>query len=71
MGAASASGESLVSVGNSALFDASASTDGLSYTTDGSGFNQKTFTLSTWFYLGSNTDSIGGVGWPIFASDHH
>ena len=70
MGAAAASGESLVEVGNSALFDASASTDGLSYTTDGSGFNQKIFTLSTWFYLGSDTSSIGGVGWPIFASDH-
>ena len=71
MGAAAAtSGTSLVSVGNSALFDASASTDGLSYTTDGSGFNQKTFTLSTWFYLGKETGSIGGVGWPIFASDH-
>ncbi len=68
--AAAASGDSLVQVGNSALFDASASTDGLSYTTDGSGFNQQTFTLSTWFYLGSNTASIGGVGWPIFASDH-
>jgi len=65
-----ASGVPVVSVGNSALFDASASTDGLSYTTDGSGFNQKTFTLSTWFYLGSDTSSIGGVGWPIFASDH-
>jgi len=70
MGAASAGGANLVSIDNSALFDASASTDGLSYTTDGSGFNQKTFTLSTWFYLGSSTASIGGVGWPIFASDH-
>ena len=57
-------------VGKSTLFDVGGATDGLYYTTDSDGFNQKTFTLSVWFYLGKEIGSIGGVGWPIFAADH-
>ena len=70
MVAAQTAAGSVVSVDKSALFDAGASSDGLSYTTDSSGFNQKTFTLSTWFYLGKDIRSIGGVGWPLFSADH-
>ena len=49
MGAASAGGESLVEVGNSALFD-SANSESLSRTFDAS--NRRTWTFSTWLYRG-------------------
>ena len=49
MGAASAGGESLVEVGNSAFFD-SANSESLSRTFDAS--NRRTWTFSTWLYRG-------------------
>ncbi len=59
-----------VTVANSGQFSDGTNTNGMVYHTDASGFNQKTFTVSTWFYLGGLSGSIGGVGWPIFAADH-